>query len=85
MPSSDPREDLSTEIRVSVCFQSGLLFYYFQNIWKWEAPLAQLVECQTFDSKVRVQVSPGVGCCVLEQDSSSLLLSTGSTQENAPA
>ena len=30
-------------------------------------------------------ISPGARCCVLEQDTSSLLHSTGSAQENVPA
>ena len=41
-----------------------------------EAPTVQLVECRT--------LSPGARCCGLEQDTSLLLLSTGSTKENVP-
>ena len=48
------------------------------------APLAQLGECQTLDSKVVGSnlTRPGLRCCVLEHDSLSSLLSTGSTHEN---
>ena len=41
------------------------------------APIAQLGELWTLDRKVAVQASPGARCCVLEQDTSSPLLSTG--------
>ena len=37
-----------------------------------------------FDRGSRVRISPGARCCVLEQDTPSSLLSTGSTQENVP-
>ena len=44
------------------------------------ALLVQLLECQTLMARLRVRISPWVRCCVLEQDASSSLLSTGSTQ-----
>ena len=46
--------------------------------------LAQLVECQTLDHMVAGSNLTKVQCCVLEQDTSSSLLSTGSFQENVP-
>ena len=48
------------------------------------APIAWLGERRTLDRKVAGSSSPGARCCVLEQDTSSSLLSTGSTQENVP-
>ena len=48
------------------------------------APIAQLVECRTLDCKVMGLNLTRGQCCVLEQDTSSLLLSTGSTKENVP-
>ena len=49
------------------------------------APLAQLLECRTRDRKVMgLNLTRGALCCVLEQDTSSVLLSIGSTQENVP-
>ena len=35
-------------------------------------------------ARSRVRISPGAWRCVLEQDTSASLLSTGSTQENVP-
>ena len=54
------------------------------NFLKGGTPLAQFVECQTFDPKIAVRISPMAQCCVLEQDTSSSLLNSGSTQENVP-
>ena len=45
--------------------------------------MAQLVEYRTYDCKVAgSNLTRGAVLCILEQDTSSLLLSTGSTQEN---
>ena len=35
-------------------------------------------------ARLWVRISTGAQCCVIEQDTSSSLLSTGSTQENVP-
>ena len=48
-----------------------------------EAPLPQLVECRTLDHKVAGSNLTTDEVCCLEQDTSSPLLSTGSTQEKS--
>ena len=58
---------------------------FLKAFYNLGAPLVQLVECQTLDRKVTGSyLTRGTWCCVLEQDISSSLLSTGSTQENIP-
>ena len=68
-------------ILILIVFVPGNCFYPV-TLDNRGALLAQLIECQTLDRKVRI--SPGAQCCVLEQDTSSSLLSTGAIQENVP-
>ena len=50
------------------------LFQYLNRI----VQIVQLEECRTLDTSSRVRSSPGARCCILEQYTSSPLLSTGS-------
>ena len=55
---------------------SQLIINLYTN-YKWGAPIAQLGEHQTLDHKIEGSIPFRVRCCVLEQGTSSRLLSTG--------
>ena len=62
-----------------------LLTCFFFFLWGWGgAPLAQLEKSRArtglLIASSLVRISPGAQCCVLEQDTSPSLLSTGSTE-----
>ena len=50
---------------------------YIGHFFYRETPIAQIGERRTLDRKSWVRSSAGAGCCVLEQDTSSPLLSLG--------
>ena len=50
----------------------------------WENRYLSWLSAGLLIVRLRVRISPGARCCVLEQDTSSSLLNTGSTKKKRP-